>query len=236
MPPRAYGSFSAPDMPAPARLGELRCRVLPWKSTRDLTDGHALLQELLPLAGPGALVFDLAGIPWLRSHELGLLVALNKAARASGNEVMVWRPSPRVERFIRATRLEEYIPLAPRLSDWVSRLQSLRSAQREGGVHLAPSGVLCLRLPAELTAASLPAYRAQYEKALPAQGPDAVLGWEIDAASTRFLDSAAMGFLVSIHKKADQTQTPFVAMNWSPGALRILQVARLESLLAPSGN
>ncbi len=227
----------APDMPSKARLDEFRARVLPWKSTRDLTDGHALLNELLPLASQNALVFDLAGLPWLRSHELGLLVALNKAARASGNEVMVWRPSPRVERFIRATRLEEYIPLAPRLPDWVSRLQALRSTQREGGVHLTPSGVLCLRLPAELTAASLPAYRAHYEAALPARGPDAVLGWEIDATATRFLDSAALGFLVSLRKKADQNQCPFVAMNWSPVAWRILQVARLESVLSsPTGK
>lgn len=226
----------APDMPAPARLDELRCKVLPWKSTRGLADGHALLQELLPLAGQYALVFDLAGIPWLRSHELGLLVALNKAARASGNEVMVWRPAPRVGRFILATRLEDYIPLAPRLSDWIARLQALRSAQREGGVQLTPSGVLCLRLPAELTAASLPAYRVQFEKNLPAKGPSAVLGWEIDATATRFLDSAAMGFLVSLRKQADQNQAPFVSMNWTPSALRILQVARLESVLEPSGK
>ena len=224
------------DMPAPARLDELRARVLSWKSTRDLVDGHALLQELLPLAGKSVLVFDLAGIPWLRSHELGLLVALNKAARTKGNEVMVWRPSPRVERFIRATRLEDYIPLVPRLADWVSRLQALRSSQCGGTIHLTPSGVLCLRLPSELTAASLADYRAMYEMALPGGGSDAVTGWEIDAAQLRFLDSAAMGFLISLRKNADQNHSPFVAMNWNSVALRILQVARLESILAPSSG
>jgi N-acetylglucosaminyldiphosphoundecaprenol N-acetyl-beta-D-mannosaminyltransferase len=221
----------AEDVPAPARLLELGATILPWRSTRGLADGHALLQELLPLARRGALIFDLAGIPWLRSHELGLLVALNKAARANGHEAMAWHPGRRIERFIRATRLQDYVPTAKRAAEWLARLQALRSSQREGAASCTAAGTMCLLLPAELTAGKLAAYRAIYESALPADGLAAVNGWEIDASRLEFLDSAAMGFLAGLRKAAEDRGCPFVAMNWSDRARRILQVAHLDAVL-----
>ena len=222
----------AENMPSDPQLKELDARIIPWQPLADLVAGHEWLRELEIVARQGELVFDLAGVRWLRSHELGLLVALNKTSRAHGHATILWRPGTRVLRLLRASRLDAYLSIAPRAADWIENLREAR-ARRRGRVECSPEGIMRLLLPFELTAANLAEFRSRYEQALPPGGELAVKGWSIHAAHLQFLDSAALGFLVALHKSAQQNHGAFSAMHWNEIPRRILRTAKLENLFAP---
>jgi N-acetylglucosaminyldiphosphoundecaprenol N-acetyl-beta-D-mannosaminyltransferase len=233
----AVAAAAAPESdpaPAPDRLADLRARIVLWQPLPDLASAMTRRQELSAVTSQATLVFDLAPAAWLKSHELGLLVALQAEARTRGPGVILWRPGPRLLRLLREYRLDTYFQIAPRAADWTARLQAAKAAGRAGAVACDAQGRLRLVLPAELTAANLPAYRARYEQALPPGGAAAVAGWEVDAGQLQFIDSAALGFLVALQKAAAHNRRAFAAAGWGEIPRRILKTARLENLLAPA--
>lgn len=64
-------------------------------------------------AGPGALVIDLAGVTFLDSTGLAVLVAVTNQTTASGVRLTIRDPVPRVRNVIRITGLGQFLPLAP---------------------------------------------------------------------------------------------------------------------------
>ncbi|MEI6218317.1 MAG: STAS domain-containing protein, partial [bacterium] len=99
-----------------------------------------------------------------------------------------------------------------------------------------PENRLVLRLPVELTAANLGLYRIAVDdewKTIEGRGhPGGVI---VDAYAVEFIDSAALGFLVAVKKKAEQAGITFRCFGFCGGALRTLKLARLEHLVTDAG-
>lgn len=69
----------------------------------------ASLPDAGPAAGPGAVVADVAGLTFMDSSGLTVLV---QAVRR-GQVLRLRRPSPNIERLIAATGLSELLPIEP---------------------------------------------------------------------------------------------------------------------------
>lgn len=208
-------------------------RRVVWTALPDAAAARARVDAWAPLLDDASLAVDAAGADWMRSHELGVMVALARRARAAGHRVALARPGPRLRRLLAAHRLDAHLPVPPSLSAALDGFRAWDAARRAGAADRTPDGDLDLRLPVELTAATLPAYRAAVERALATLPPAPGQEWRVDAARLEFLDSAALGFLVALRARAIECGVLFSTRHWRPLPRRVLNVARLEALLAP---
>ena len=183
--------------------------------------------------GSRSLIIDLHGVRWLSSLELGALVQLGRARRDRWRRVFLWTPSKRVGRLLHTCRLDLYLTVEDSPARLVQALEALAERSRVGQAALERPMRLHLRLPLELTAANLPEFRrmvdAEWTYARAAGGPHAVL---VDGAGVQFIDSAALGFLVGLRRRAEQTSVGLHCVGFRNGALQTVKLARLESLLA----
>lgn len=69
------------------------------------------LEVVLNRQGVEDIVFDLAGITFLDSSGLGVLVSASTRARASGRRILLYRPSREVTRLLEAAQLTGLFPL-----------------------------------------------------------------------------------------------------------------------------
>ena len=77
----------------------------------DLESAPAMTEELRARLGPRPLVVDLAGIEFMDSSGLGVLVGAHKEAAARGGALLLAAPGPRVHRIFKITKLHKVFAL-----------------------------------------------------------------------------------------------------------------------------
>ena len=149
-----------------------------------------------------------------------------------GDDAAIVRPSPGMELLVSTDMLvagTHFFPDAdPYLLGHKTLAVNLSDLAAMGARPMA--AFLSLALPRELTTANLPAWRAQWDAAWQVARRE-VRAVVVDGAATRFMDSAALGFLVGI-KKAVTTK----GIAWQCGAFdsavtQIIKIARVDKLL-----
>jgi N-acetylglucosaminyldiphosphoundecaprenol N-acetyl-beta-D-mannosaminyltransferase len=203
-----------------------------WLGLLDATAARAWLEKIETAAGRNALVLDMSATQWLSSLELGFLLALNQARRASGTRLLLIKITPRVRRLLTVCRLERYLELVDSTAELEKLLQEWRAAQQETLVWGDAPHRLVFRLPDELTAANLPTVRAEWEAFWSAAGSaEALEELVVDISATKFLDSSALGFLVALKKTIEQRGLRWRCFAAQPAVQQIMKIAYLERLL-----
>ncbi|MFF0344327.1 STAS domain-containing protein [Kribbella sp. NPDC004875] len=77
----------------------------------DLESAPALTEELRARIGPRPIVLDLAGIEFMDSSGLGVLVGAHKDSTAQGGALLIAAPGPRVHRIFKITKLHKVFAL-----------------------------------------------------------------------------------------------------------------------------
>jgi N-acetylglucosaminyldiphosphoundecaprenol N-acetyl-beta-D-mannosaminyltransferase len=224
VPPRAT---PAPDLEAPAAAAAV-CRV-PFPASAAGREGDDFLAACeADAARP--LVVDLGERDWLDIRELGVLLDLNRRSRSAQRWFCVLAPHPRLAHLLQFVRLDRYIPVAPGLPEALRLLQAWQQTSRDGCVRIEPDGRLFVRLPAELTAANAAGFRTDVEAAWNRAAGGEVAGVAVDAAGVAFLDSAGLGLLVALRKKAQPLPGGFRCSGFHGNARQTLVIARMEAL------
>jgi len=92
----------------------------------DMASAPRLRQELVSLAAMGrrAVVIDLAGVDFLDSTGLGVVLGALKRVRAAGGDLALARAEPQVAKVFDITRLSDIIPLHDTVEAAVSAVVS----------------------------------------------------------------------------------------------------------------
>ncbi|MCD9624631.1 STAS domain-containing protein [Rhabdothermincola salaria] len=79
----------------------------------DMASAPRLRQELVSLASAGrtTIVIDLAGVDFLDSTGLGVVLGALKRVRAAGGDLALARTEPQVAKVFEITRLSDIMPL-----------------------------------------------------------------------------------------------------------------------------
>ncbi|GAB6060079.1 WecB/TagA/CpsF family glycosyltransferase [Desulfonatronum parangueonense] len=225
---------SGPKLPAPDAdiLRHGQARMIPFQPLTSPEQATAFLETAMPLIATHTLVLDLARVEALSSIELGTMIHLDKACRARQRRLLLWNPRPRVEQFLKASGLADYLGVVSSREDLESHLAKLNVLIRDGTVLGLGSGVMTIRLPLELTVTNLDAFRERIErewKKMTRTGR--FFEMDINAEGLEFLDSAALGYLVGLKKQADHAGLAFRCHGFQGAAGRTVRLARLEALL-----
>ncbi|AKJ65026.1 WecB/TagA/CpsF family glycosyltransferase [Kiritimatiella glycovorans] len=184
------------------------------------------VKEITP-ARP-SVVIDLGERPWLSSLELGAMIEVRKGCREAGGEFVAVRPRPKVHRVLSTCRLDHYMEVLADAATACSLLEK-RAAWKTGAGVEVESGRMRVRLPRELTAVEVPGLRSRCEAMWEQWRP--LESCEIDASGLDFLDSAAVGMLAGLKKRADVDGVAWSCHGFGEKPLRILRVARVEKIL-----
>lgn len=184
-------------------------------------------------AGPAALlrVIDLSGRRWLDSRDLGVLLALAHEARRAGRGIAVWRPVPPVEEHLRSCRFDRYIPICMENAEVERQIAQHQEMRRDGVVGTDSHGGLRLWLPGELTAANVAEWRSRVDICWPKGRHSLIL---IDACGVRFMDSAGVGWLIAVRKRAIDESLVFQTTGFTGAVRQVLKLARVESYFSHS--
>lgn len=81
----------------------------------DMASAPRLRQELMALASAGrtAVVLDLAGVDFMDSTGLGVILGALKRLRAAGGDLTLARAEPQVAKVFEITRLDDILTLHP---------------------------------------------------------------------------------------------------------------------------
>ena len=212
----------------------VRCVAFPDRGEdRDLSSFRATCAG----KDPRPLLVDMGRRDWLDIRSLGELLDLSRGHRAAGRWFCLKVSSPRLANMLRFVRLDRYIAMAGDVPEALRLLTSWQGGSRAGDVRIDDARRLRVILPAELTAANHASFREQVDTVwLDATRADMVTGVEVDASGVTFLDSAALGFLVALRKRALPLPDGFSCAGFHGNARRTLQIARLESLFADESN
>ena len=223
----------APDAmrtPSPANEALIRRVAFPGRGEDlDLETFRAACAE----EDERSLLVDMGHRAWLDIRSLGEVLALSRRHRAEGRWFCLLVSSPRLANLLRFVRLDRYIAMAGDMPEALRLLASWQAGSRAGCVRMDGDGRLRVILPTELTAANQASFREEVDAVWnEAACADRVTGVAVDASGVSFLDSAALGFLVALRKRALPLPDGFSCAGFHGNARRTLMIARLESLFA----
>lgn len=127
-----------PSVPDPAVM------VVSIGGELDVATAPLVRQELLSLAARGhhRVVLDLAGVDFLDSTGLGVVLGALRRARSGGGELALARLEPQVRRVFEITRLAEVMALCADVDSAVSTVSTVSavSAGRAGAAAAPVTG------------------------------------------------------------------------------------------------
>ncbi len=231
-----YGTIPAPPADGPTlqrkELADWGAQRVPMPAINDVDVCDCFLRDADPDDGTRVVVVDLETRDWLNPMETGALIQAARRSRARNRSLYVLAAHPRAFRQLRLFHLENHLNVEASTDALLNRLRADHRAAREGAVETDENRRLTLALPAELTAAGLPVFRARVEEAwqsLEAEGGPAAL--RVDASTLSFIDSAALGFLVSLKRRIETAGGAFSGFGYSGTILQTLKIARLDKVL-----
>ncbi|MEI6891415.1 MAG: WecB/TagA/CpsF family glycosyltransferase [Pontiella sp.] len=176
------------------------------------------------------LLLDVHTVPGLNSLELGALLEVNKGCHQWGKRLILYAPRPKVLRLLQTCRLSEYFDVATQL-DEVMRIVKNRSEHLEGSTAF-DQGRLTLELPIELTAETRPSFEqdvSEVHRALQRKGVLKTI--EVDASQLDFIDSAGLGFLISLKKTSETQGISMSIVHLDAKPRRTFEIARVDKIL-----
>ncbi len=224
-----FGKKTVPVFQGLGELGDVTLTVR-WPGLLDAAAARAWTQHLDEEAGARSIVLNMTSVRWLSSLELGALLTLSQARRAHDARLLLAGLGGHARRLVDLCRLDRYLELADAPEQLAHTIRALHTALADGRLARDRPDRLVFTLPRELTAANLPAWRGQWDAAWQDASRE-VREVLVDGAATRFMDSAALGFLVGV-KKAVTAQ----GVTWRCGAFgaavtQIIKIARVDKLL-----
>ncbi len=179
------------------------------------------------------LLLDMHAVPWCNSLELGALLEINKFCRRGKRRLILYAPRPKVRRLLETCRLTDYFDTAVSLKEVVRMARNL-AEHVEGGTEFE-NGSLRLELPIELTAATLPEFEREARGAMHGlRVRGALRAVEVDAAQLDFIDSAGLGYLISLKKRMEAEEVAMSITHLNPKPRRTFEIARVDSILLPA--
>jgi len=213
-------------------LNSLNAKRMLFPTNSDATQMEDFYSRCKAEAQNSILVMDLSDRTWLNSRELGILVDLSRISRSAGRRLYLLAPHPRVTGLLRFVRLDQYLNVATTATEVIQSLRQQQDSAINGSIIVDQERRLMLMLPVELTAANVAAFKIRLDNAWQElenhAKPDAIM---VDASAVEFIDSAALGFLVAVKRKTEQSRVDFRCFGFRDAALRTLKLARLESLI-----
>lgn len=141
----------------------------------------------IALAQTPSLSLDLSGVTFMDSASLGALVALSKAARAAGGDLVLTHLQPNVRRSIELLRLDRFFNLGEAPEPHTEAL----------GVASPAGAWKVYRMPPRLEVTNAQAIRAALESEV-AASPRLIA----DFHQTEFLDSSGIAVMLATHRQA----------------------------------
>jgi N-acetylglucosaminyldiphosphoundecaprenol N-acetyl-beta-D-mannosaminyltransferase len=201
-----------------------------WPGLLDAGAAQTWTQKLDAEAGARSVVLNMTGVRWLTSLELGALLTLSRLRRARDARLLLAGLGGHARRLVDLCRLDRYLELADAPDQLEHTIRTLHAALADGKISRDQPGRLVFVLPRELTAANLPAWRAKWDAAWQDASRE-VQAVVIDGAATRFIDSAALGFLVGIRKAVTTQGLTWQCGGFGSAVSQIIKIARVEKLL-----
>lgn len=212
-------------------LADVQARrvVLPPLST--VEECEAFLAAALNDSNGWAVVVDLQDREWLNPMEIGACIQLVRRSRFVKSAVHVLAAHPRTYRQLQWMHLDTYLQAESSAPAMIASLRQRLEQVRQGQVTLDDAKRLHILLPAELTAATLPQFREQVQ----AVWDEAeISGVRVDASVLSFLDSTALGYLMTVKRAAANLTGGYSGTDFHGNALQTLKIARLDGeLLVP---
>jgi len=129
--------------------------------------------------------------------------------------------------------LAEYLEIEGSIEGTTEKIKVWDAYARQGSIQHDTAGRVVVRLPAELTAANLEAFRNLID-ACP--GFDLAHERILDTSGTRFVDSSAIGYFMRLKKQAGAQDILLRMVGVQPSVRRILHIAKVDAiLLDPAG-
>lgn len=198
-------------------------------------------------------VIDFSGCDWLSSLELGALLILGRNAKIRRQYLLRTGACERLNTWLQFNLLDPLLePLDP-ATDWNQRLKERDISRITSGTGNTPRAVpttfgspkalkkiirdnetktCTLFPPEELSALNLEDWK---QAVLPALGdlPPETKALQLEAADLRFMDSAGLGFLMSLKQYAQSRRWRFEILNLHGAPLTTVKLARVDKLLLP---
>lgn len=210
---------------------QLHAVVVPYVRLDGDRQAAAFRTRIAAAPGNRPIVLDLAGVAWLSSLELGVLLRLTTFCRERNQDLIISGVGTRVRRLLALYRLTDYLEIADAAGVVAAAVKACDAAVREGRIGRDEQNRLVARLPLELTAANLDAFKKLWDAGL---DTTVASEWILDATATRFVDSAALGFFAGMKKSAAAAGIPLRFRGIQPRVRQTFRIARVEALLLES--
>lgn len=212
-------------LPPPDLAGVFR--IIDWRTITDDQAASRIVDTCCRADEQRPLLVNLASCEWLDSRELGVLMTLGRYGRRHGIPVLFTGAAQRIQRWLVINGLEQLLDEVKPDIDWAVLSRKVGAENPQPALD---SGRLRLVPPEDLTAAAIQTWRGQVEHAVNDLPPE-VQVVEVDTATVRFIDSAAIGFLLALKRTVESRHLRFLVTNLQPAVLTTLRIARVESLL-----
>lgn len=170
---------------------------------------------------------------WLNSVELGVLFAVSRAARKAGRMLMVVPPSLRIQHLLKVQGLDQFITVVMS-HDEADDIVNLNSAARDKSQPLISAqhgGQLVVNLPDEVTVSNRDCLAEDdLQRAIDDFG-GGCRKIILNAESLRFIDSAGLARIVTLHKLAGRHGIPMVWQGVRGNVLAVLKTVRLDKMI-----
>ena len=173
------------------------------------------------------VILDLSKTEYIDSTGIGVLIQVQRQARAADRLLVLLAPSPFVSRNLSMMRLDKFFHIAPNLTaaeQWV-RQRAGRSAPavEEAGEDKA------VWWEGEVTALHIDELREQMSKVLDNREPgDMVI---VDLSRVSFIDSSGLGLMISLKKRALSQGVTLAFRNPTEAVANVLKIAALDMYL-----
>lgn len=224
----------APLHPAPAYLPPPEAaadfRIIDWRTIADDQAASRIVDTYCRAGDRRPLLVNLARCEWLDSRELGVLMTLGRHGRRHGIPVLFTGAAQRIQRWLGLNGLGQLLDAVEPGADWTALARKADAGQPQPALD---AGRLRLLPPEDLTAAALQTWRSQVEHAINTMPPEVPVV-EVDMTAVRFIDSAAIGFLLALKRSTESRRLRFLVTSLQPAVRTTLRIARVESVLAGS--
>jgi N-acetylglucosaminyldiphosphoundecaprenol N-acetyl-beta-D-mannosaminyltransferase len=222
-----------PDRPVPPVAGGTTLRDLAYVASfthlSDTGQAAAYCAALSEQAANRPVVLDLSGVRWLSSLEQGVLLRLTTQFRQRKQRLLLVGAGSRVYRMLSWCHLTEYLELCQSPAELLKKIGAGQADTISGGIQQdAATGRVVVRLPAELTAANLAAFRHLLDGS---QGFCQAREQVLDASGTCFVDSSAVGYFVWLKQRAAAQQRTLCFVGAQPRVCQIFRIAKVDNIL-----
>ncbi len=176
-------------------------------------------------------LLHMAGVEFIDSSGLGLLIQLQKRLGANGCQLVLLAASTPVQKALELMRLESFFATASDVSAAQNLLQTFARERANGAKAETPGTRQMLKWEGEITAANAEAIWSFTRDHLVAAAEDSQPEVIINLGDVRFIDSSGLGVMVRTRKLAQRHGTRLIFTSIQPLVKNVLQLSRMEEFL-----